>query len=285
MPLYGVTGATGQLGQLVLDEMLTKVEPEDIVAFARDPGKLADYAAKGVTVRAADYDAPETLLTAFEGIDRLLLISGSALGERPRQHQAVIDAAKQTGVSYMAYTSILHADETPIKLGAEHRATEQSLAESGLTYDLLRNGWYNENYVRSLPQEIEAGVIAGAAGQGKISSASRADLAAGAAEVLVNGKGGDIYELAGDEAWTMDDLAAEVSRQSGKTVVYKNMSEEEFAKAVEAAGMPDFIAKVIANSNYSTSKNALYDNSRTLSTLTGRPTTPISETVAKALAN
>ncbi|MXP26203.1 NAD(P)H-binding protein [Altererythrobacter indicus] len=281
--MYGVTGATGKLGHFVLDELLQKVAAKEVVAFARDPAKLADYAAMGVDVRAADYDQPEKLPAAFDGVDRLLLISGSALGERPRQHQAVIDAAKAAGVSYMAYTSILDAPNTPIKLGEEHRATEKSLAESGLTYDLLRNGWYNENYIGSLGPQIEAGVITGAAGKGKISSASRSDLAAGAATVLVNGKGGDIYELAGDTAWTMDEFAAEVSRQSGKPVKYVDMSEADYTQSLEQVGLPDFIAKVVANSGYSTSKDALFNDSGTLGKLIGRPTTPISQTIAKAL--
>ncbi len=283
MTKYAVTGASGQIGRLVLDAMLKQVPAGDIAALVRDTGKLASYAAKGVDVRAADYDAPETLAPALRGVDRLLLISGSALGQRPRQHQAVIDAAKDAGVGYIAYTSILHADVTPIKLGEEHRATEASLKASGLSYDLLRNGWYNENYVGSLAAQIAAGEILGAAGDGKIHSASRADFAAAAAEVLRNGKGGDIYELAGDSGWTMAEFAAEVSRQSGQKVTYRNLSEAELAKVFEGIGLPDFIAAIVANSNFSTSLGALEDSGGTLSRLIGRPTTPIDQTIAKAL--
>lgn len=285
MTTYGVTGASGQLGRLALDELLGKVEPSQVVALVRDPAKLADYAARGVDVRQADYDAPEGLAEALRGVDRLLLISGSALGERPRQHGNVIAAAKQAGVGYIAYTSILQADSTPIKLGEEHKATEASLKAGGIPYDLLRNGWYNENYVGNLAAQVEAGVITGAAAQGRISSASRADLAAGAAEVLVNGKGGDIYELAGDESWSMDEFAAEVSRQSGKQVRYQDMSEADYAKSLEAVGLPDFVARIVANSNASTAQGALEHDSRTLSGLIGRPTTPIGETIAQALKN
>ena len=284
MTKYAVAGASGQLGQLVLDELLQKVEAADIVALARDPSKLADYAAKGVEVRTADYDAPETLAPALAGVDRLLLISGSALGQRPRQHAEVIAAAKEAGVNYMAYTSILHTPKSPIKLAEEHRATEAALALSGIEYDLLRNGWYNENYMISLPAQVDMGVITGAQGDGRISSASRADLAAGAAEVLVNGRGGEIYNLAGDNSWTLSEFAAEVSRQTGKEIRYVNMSEADYAKSLEEIGMPDFVAAVIANSAYSTSLDALFDDSGTLGRLIGRPTTPISETIAKALA-
>lgn len=284
MTTYGVTGASGQLGRLVLDELLHKVNPGDIVAFGRDLTKLDEYKAKGVNVRPMDYDQPEDLAAVLEGVDRLLLISGTALGERPRQHGNVIEAAKKAGVSYIAYTSILDAENTPIKLGAEHKATEMALADSGLAYDLCRMGWYNENYVGNLAAQVEHGVITGAQGQGRISSASRADLAAGCAHVLVSGKGGETYDFAGDESWTMEDFAAEVSRQTGREVKYQDMSQEDYAKSLVGLGMPDVIAAVIANSSRATSQGALHNESRTLSRLTGRPTTPISETIAKALS-
>ena len=283
MTTYGVAGATGQMGRLVLGELLGIVGAGDVVAIGRDPSKLADFAAKGVEVRAADYDAPETLAAALAGVDRLLLISGSALGQRPRQHAAVIDAAKAAGVGYIAYTSILDAPTTPIKLGAEHRATEDSLSASGIAHDLLRNGWYNENFFMALPLQIEAGVITGAQGDGRISSVSRADLAAGAAHVLVHGKGGETYDFAGDESWTMADFAAEVSRQTGREVRFESMGEAEYAASLIALGMPEHYAAVVSNSAYSTTLGALENNSRTLSKLTGRSTTPIADTIAKML--
>lgn len=284
MTTYGVTGASGQLGKFVLDELLARgTAAADIVAFGRDVSKLADYAARGITVRAIDYDKPEELAGQLANVDRLLLISGSALGQRPRQHAAVIDAARAAGVGYIAYTSILEAPTTPIRLGGEHRATEESLAASGLPYDLLRMGWYNENYIGALPAQIEYGVITGAQGQGRISSAARADLAAGAAVVLLQGKGGDIYNFAGDESWTMAEFAAEVSRQAGKPVRYENMSEADYAASLLTVGIPEAYAPVIANSAYATSLGALENTERTLSKLTGRPTTPIAATIAKAL--
>ena len=284
MTTYAVTGATGQLGRLVLDELLLKVPASSVVALARDPDKLAELSARGVDVRAADYDVPETLAAALQGVDRLLLISGSALGQRPRQHAAVIDAAKQSGVGYIAYTSILHADRSPIKLGEEHRASEASLADSGLTYDVLRNGWYNENYMHTLKAQVAAGEITGAQGEGKINSASRADLAAAAAEVLVNGKGGDIYELGGDHGWTLAEFAAEVSRQTGADITYRNLNEEDYAQSLVEIGFPEYAAKVIANSAYSTSLGALEESGGTLGRLIGRPTTPIADTIRDALA-
>ncbi|GAA0271035.1 SDR family oxidoreductase [Alteraurantiacibacter aestuarii] len=285
MTTYGVTGASGQLGKFVLNELLEKVAASDIVAFGRDTSKLADYAAKGVTVRAIDYDKPEELPAALAGVDRLLLISGSALGERPRQHANVINAAKEAGVDYIAYTSILEAETTPIKLGREHQATEETLAASGIDYDLCRMGWYNENYIGSLAPQVEHGVITGAQGQGRISSASRADLAAGLAVVLVKGEGGTTYDLAGDTSWTMEDFAAEVSKQAGKPIKYVDMPEAEYAKSLEQVGLPGYIAAVVANSAAATAKGALENDSRTLSGLTGRATTPISQTIASALKN
>ena len=284
MTTYGVTGASGQLGRLVLDELVRMVGPGAITAFGRDVSKLADFAESGVTVRPMDYDDPATLPAALSGIDRLLLISGSALGQRPRQHGNVIDAARQAGVGYIAYTSILEAPTTPIRLGAEHAATERALADSGIAHDLLRNGWYNENYMAALPAQLDAGVITGAQGRGRISSAARSDLAAGAAHVLVEGPGGRTYNLAGDESWTMEDFAAELSRQSGKFVRYVDMGEEEYAASLRALGMPEAYSVVVANSARSTSLGALQNDSQTLSGLIGRPTTPIGQTMARALA-
>lgn len=283
MTTYGVTGASGQLGKFVLEELLGKVAASDVVAYGRDVAKLADYAAKGVTVRPMDYDDPASLPTALDGVDRLLLISGSALGERPRQHGNVINAAKEAGVNYIAYTSVLEADTTPIKLGREHQATEELLAAGGIDYDLARMGWYNENYIGSLPVQVEQGVITGAQGQGRISSASRADLAGGLAVILLTGKGGGTYDLAGDSSWTMEDFAAELSKQADKPVKYVDMSEADYAKSLEQVGLPDFIAAVIANSAAATSQGALENDSKTLSGLTGRPTTPIAQTIASAL--
>ncbi|AKH43820.1 NAD(P)H dehydrogenase (quinone) [Altererythrobacter atlanticus] len=283
MTTYAITGATGQLGRLALDELMLKVAPADIVALARDPAKLADYASKGVQVRQGDYDDPASLETALDGVDRVLLISGNAVGERKRQHGNVIDAAKKAGVSYIAYTSILHGDRSKLQLAPEHVATEKLLADSGLNYDLLRNGWYSENYTMGIGQSLETGVILGAAGDGRISSASRADFAAGAAAALVDGKGGSVYELAGDESWTMADFAAELSRQSGKTVEYKDLSEAEYAQVLEGAGLPPPVAAMLASTSALTAAGELHEESKDLSKLAGRPTTPISETIARAL--
>jgi len=283
MTTYAVTGATGKLGRLVLDELLQQTDAGNVVALARDPAVLSDYAAKGVQVRQADYDDPDSLKAAFQGVDRVLLISGNAVGERERQHGNVIDAAKAAGVSYLAYTSILKGDQSPLALAPEHIATEKLLADSGLNYDVLRNGWYSENYTMGLAPSLESGKIFGAVGDGRLSTATRADFAAGAAAALLRGKGGDVYELAGDEAWTMQEFAQEVSRQSGRQIEYVNQAESDYAKTLEGAGLPPPVASMLASTSALSGEGALYDESKSLSRLSGRPTTPIGRTIGEAL--
>lgn len=281
--MYAITGATGHLGRLALEALLDTTNPTQVVALARDPAKLADLAARGVEVRRFDYDAPQTLTPALAGIERLLLISSSEVGKRAPQHQAVIDAAKAAGVGFIAYTSILHADTSPMGLAAEHRATEAALKESGLTHALLRNGWYTENYVQSAPAALEHGALLGAAGEGKISGASRADYAAAAAKVLTGEATSKTYELAGDEAFTLAQFAQALSEIAGKPVVYKDLPEADYAAALKGAGLPAPVAEMLAESDAKAAKGSLFDDGRVLSGLIGRPTTPFKETLAAGL--
>lgn len=285
MTIYAVTGATGKLGRLVLDEMLEAVEPENLVALARDPAALSDYAARGVDVRQASYDETASLDTALDGVDRLLLISGNEVGQRERQHGNVIEAAKKAGVKYIAYTSILDAQDSKLAMAPEHKATENLLAKSGLTYDVLRCSWYSENYTGSLAQQVEAGVIYGASGEGRLSTATRADLAAGIAAALHRSSGGHIYELAGDESWTMAEFAAEVGKAAGKPVEFVNQSQGDYAKTLEEGGLPPPVAAMLAETSALSGEGALENDERQLSKLSGRPTTPIAETIRQALAN
>jgi NAD(P)H dehydrogenase (quinone) len=283
MTTYAVTGASGQLGRKVLDALLERVDASTVVALARDPAKLSEYAATGVEVRAADYDDPASLDRGLEGVDRVLLISGNAVGQRERQHGNVIEAAKKAGVEYIAHTSILNAQGSRLALAPEHVATEKLLEKSGLNYDLLRSAWYSENFVGSLPQQVEAGAIYGASGEGRYSTATRADLAAGAAAALVGSKGGNVYELAGDESWTMEEFAEEVSRRSGKPVRYVNQSEADYARTLEGAGLPPPVAAMLASTSALAGEGALENNDRQLSQLSGQPTTPIGEVIGAAL--
>ena len=283
MTTYAVTGATGKLGRLVLDELLRKTEPGNVVALARNPGALADYAEKGVHVREADYDSPQSLSGALEGVDRLLLISGNAVGERERQHGNVIDAARAAGVSYLAYTSILNAQASRLMLAPEHVATEKLLEKSDLNHDVLRMPWYSENYTGGLAPAIEHGAIYGATGDGKLATASRADLAAAAVGALLRSPGGKTYELAGNHPWTMQEFAEAVSHHSGKPVKYVNQSEAEYAKTLEGAGLPPPVATLLASTSYLAGQGELYSDSTDLSDLAGRPSTPIQDTIRQAL--
>ncbi|MEN0580082.1 SDR family oxidoreductase [Phytobacter palmae] len=278
--MIAITGATGQLGALAVEELLKTVKANEIVAIVRNPLKADALTQKGVDVRQADYGDQEALTAALSGVEKLLLISSSEVGQRAVQHRNVINAAKAAGVKFIAYTSLLHADKSPLGLHVEHVETEKMLADSGIPYALLRNGWYTENYLASAPAALAHGVFIGAAGEGKIASATRADYAAAAARVIsTDGHAGKVYELAGDSAWTLSELAAELSKQSGKPVVYQNLSETDFASALKGVGLPDVFANLLADSDIGASKGGLFDDSHTLSKLIGRPTTPLAESV------
>jgi NAD(P)H dehydrogenase (quinone) len=283
--LRAVTGATGRLGRLVITALLRTLPAAQIAALVRTPAKASDLAAKGVVIREADYDRPETLGPALSGVDTLLLIASSNLGVRVPEHKAVIDAAKAAGVKLIAYTSVLRADSSPLAVAEEHRQTEALLKASGVPFVLLRNGWYTENYTFSIPMVLKHGAILGSSGEGRISSAARHDYAEAAATVIAaqENQAGRIYELAGDEAFTMAELAAEISRQSGTDVVYRDLPEAEYKAALVSAGLPDFYAASFARSSAVASRGALFDDSHQLSKLIGRPTTPFKETIATAL--
>lgn len=282
--MIAITGATGQLGQHVIDALSKTVPASQIVAIVRNPAKAGALSQRGIDVRQADYTDRAAFTTALAGVEKLLLISSSEVGQRTPQHLNVINAARDAGVKFIAYTSLLHADTSPLGLHAEHVETEKALAESGIPFTLLRNGWYTENYLASAPPALEHGVFIGAAGEGKIASATREDYAAAAAKVMAEeGHAGKVYELAGDSAWTLSELAAELSRQSGKAVSYQNLSEADFAAALKGAGLPAGLAEMLADSDTGASKGGLFDDSRTLSRLIGRPTTPLAESVKAIL--
>jgi NAD(P)H dehydrogenase (quinone) len=281
--IIAVTGATGQLGRLVVEKLKAKVPAADIVVLVRSPAKAADL---GVAIREADYDCPETLDLA--GVDTLLLVSAREVGGRVARHRNVIRAAKRAGVGRVVYTSLLHADASPLSLAAEHLETEAELMASGLPFTILRNGWYTENYTGFVPAALAGGAFIGCAGQGKMSSAPRADYAEAAAVVLAatsgSGHEGRTYELAGDEAYTLSDLAAEISRQAGKAIPYRNMPEADYAAALQGFGLSEGMSHAIASWDVGASKGALFDDGRQLSGLIGRATAPLAGTVAEALA-
>ncbi|MCW4630295.1 MULTISPECIES: SDR family oxidoreductase [Marinomonas] len=278
-----ITGASGQLGRLVIDNLLNTTPANQIVAAVRNPEKIADLAEKGVQVRQADYSDLDSLVAAMQGVEKVLLVSSSEVGQRVEQHRNVIHAAKEAGVALIAYTSILNADTSPLILAKEHVATENLLAESGVPYVLLRNGWYSENYTMGLAPALEYGVV-GCAGDGKLSTAARADYAAAAAAVLIkDGQAGKVYELAGDNAFTLSEYAAAISKVSGKTVTYHNVPEAEYTKILVGAGLPEGFAAVLADSEVGASQGGLFSDSKDLSTLIGRPTTSIEDSIKAAL--
>lgn len=281
-----VTGATGKLGRLVISELLKKVPAGQIVAAVRSPQKADDLKALGIVVRHADYTDPATLNAAFEGAEKILLISSSEVGQRVAQHKAVIDAAKLARVKLLAYTSILRANTSQLALAAEHIQTERLVQESGLGFVFLRNSWYMENHTAQIPSVLEHGVILGAAAEGRFASATRADYAQAAVAVLTQpGHENKIYELAGDQSYSLSEFAAEVARQSGKHAAYKNLSGPDYEKALIGFGLPAPFAHILADSDLGAAKGELDSTSRSLSTLIGRPTTSLVQAVAAALGS
>ena len=276
-----VTGATGQLGQIVIQKLKQKVIASEIVTLVRTPAKAEHL---GVIAREADYTKSETLDVALKGVDTLLLISGNEIGQRAEQHANVIKSAVKNGVKHIVYTSLLHADKSPLSLAPEHIETEKYLKGSGLTYTILRNGWYSENYTASIASALGLGAFYGSAGEGKISSATREDYAEAAVAVLTGtGHEGKTYELAGDKFYTLTDLAAEISKQTGKDIPYRDIPESDYAAALKSAGLPEGLANAIASWDTGASENALFDDSKQLSGLIGRATTLISVSVEKAI--
>ncbi|GGF08445.1 NAD(P)H dehydrogenase (quinone) [Chishuiella changwenlii] len=272
-----ITGATGQLGRLTVSKLKEKTAKENLVALVRTPEKAADL---GIEAREFDYSKPETLATSLQGIDTLFLISGSEIGQRETQHKNVINAAKEAGVKRIVYTSLLYATDSEMALAKEHVATEKLLSESGLSYTILRNGWYTENYAGSIAGALQAGAFIGSAQNGKISSATREDFAEAAAVVLTNeGHENKIYELAGDDAYTLSDLASEISKQTGKNIPYNDLTEEEYTKVLVSVGLPEGFAQILADSDAKAAKGSLYSEDKTLSKLIGRPTTPLADVV------
>lgn len=273
-----VTGATGQLGRLVVEGL--RKAGADVVAGARNTG--ADL---GVEVRELDYDRPETIEPALAGADQVLLISGNEPGKRIPQHTAVVDAAKRAGVRHLVYTSAPHADTTPLVLAPEHKATEEAIRASGLPFTFLRNGWYHENYVDSIRQGAETGEIVGAAGDGTVASASRQDFADAAVAVLTgNGHENKVYELTGDTAWTFPQFAAEVAAVAGKPVTYRNLPTADFQRFLVDAGTPAEVAGFVAALEQNIADGTLSHTPGDLRTLIGRPTTPVADTIKAVLS-
>lgn len=282
--MFAITGATGHLGRLATSALLKRIAPDRIVALARDPARAGEFAALGVGLRSFDYDVPGELVGALAGVERLLLVSSDDLERRVAQHRAVIDAAVTAGVGFIAYTSVLHADDNPLSVAPSHRATEAMLWESGIPHALLRNGWYIENYLIGAEAAIEHGVLLGSTGAGRISAAARADYAEAAAAVLAAGPdAAAIHELAGDEAFTLADVAAALAAASGHQVRYHDLPEDDYALALEKGGMPAPLAATLAGFSAGAAGGVLADDSHALSRLIGRPTASLRQIVSGAI--
>ncbi|MET8449927.1 SDR family oxidoreductase [Streptomyces sp. NPDC005209] len=278
-----VTGATGHLGRHVVEQLLDKVPADQVTAVVRDRAKAADLAARGVRIAVADYNAPETFDGLFAAGDKVLLISGNEVDKgRVQQHKVVIDAAKAAGVALLAYTSA--PGSLTAALADDHRATEEVLLASGLPYALLRNGWYHENYTENLAPVLAHDAVVAAAGEGRVSSASRADYAAAAVAVLTGeGHENRTYELGGDESWGFAEYAAELSARTGKEIAYNNVPGDVLKDILAGAGLPAPFAELLVGVDASIAKGELVVSSGDLSRLAGRPTTPFSEAIAAAL--
>ena len=280
-----VTGASGHLGRLVVEDLLSRgTAPDRIVATARDTDTLSDLADRGVVVRRADYEDPQSLKEAFAGADRLLLVSSSAVGVRVEQHANVVQAAREAAVGLIAYTSIVRAESSTLQLAAEHIATEQLILDSGLPYVFLRNSWYLENYTEQIPAALEKHAVLGSAGDGRVSAASRADYAAAAAAVLTSdGPLEPVYELGGDTAFTLAEYAATLAELSGTEVAYVDKPVAEYQAFLESVGVPAPFAAVLADSDRGLGQGELLEESGTLSRLIGRPTTTLADAILSAL--
>ena len=282
-----ITGATGQLGRHVVEALLQRNVPAaEIVAAGRSIGKLADFEARGVQVKPMDYTDPASVAQALQGASKVLLISSSEFGQRLDQHRTVIEAAKAEGVELLAYTSVANADTTAMKLAAEHKATEAILKDSGVPFAILRNSWYLENYTDQLPGTLAQGALAGSAGDGQISAASRADYAEAAAAVLVtDNQAGKIYELGGDHAFTLAELAQEISAAASKPVTYQDLPAEDYAGLLVGHGIPELVADILADSDLGIARGDLLVSGSELRELIGRPTTPMPAAVRLAVAS
>lgn len=279
-----ITGATGQLGNLVIEQLLQLTAAQNIFALVRNVDKAEHFKAKGIELREFDYDRPETLVPALLGIDKLLLISANEVGRRTPQHKAVIDAAKVAGVPYLAYTSLLRADTSPLGLALEHRETEKLIQDSGLRYTFLRNNWHSENYLAGVAHTIEIGTLFGAAQDGQISSASRIDYAEAAAKVLTStGHENKTYELAGSESFNLSKLATLIGQAASKDIIYQNLSAEEYTQGLTQAGLPAGLVEVIVDADIQTIQGAMYSDSQDLEQLIGRKTTSIQDAIKAAL--
>jgi len=280
-----VTGATGHLGQLVVNGLLDKGTSHDIIAIARNEGKATPLADRGATIRVAPYNDVDALKMAFSGVDKLLLISSSEVGQRLEQHSNVINAAQAANVKHIVYTSVDKANTTTLILAPDHKATEAMIQQSGLTYTILRNNWYTENYKDRIETARQTGSVTAAVGEGRVASATRADFAAGAIAVLLGtGHEGKIYELGGDHAWDYHELAQTISEMIGQPVTYNAVDTPTLIEILKGVGLPEGTAGFVAALDSNIADGVLAEVTGDLSKLIGRPTTSLKQGLIDAIS-
>ncbi|MDE1158353.1 MAG: SDR family oxidoreductase [Neorhizobium sp.] len=250
-----VTGANGKLGRATIHHLLetSKVPASDIVAASRDTEKLADLADKGIEVRKADFNDEAGLVTAFAGIDRVLLVSTDELatpGGRLKQHTAAVSAAKTAGVGHILYTSMPNPDKSLVSFAPDHLGTEEAIKASGLAYTILRNAWYDDNYMMAMPHNLAGGKWFTSTGTGKVANISRDDCARGAAAALANPPAGNTtLTLTGPESLSADKIAALVSKAAGKPLAVVQVTDEQLGQGIASAGLPDFVVKMLVSAS------------------------------------
>ncbi|TGK03428.1 SDR family oxidoreductase [Leptospira selangorensis] len=242
-----VTGASGHLGKIILEELLKRGHNK-IIATTRKPESLQDFATRGVTVRKASFDDPASLVAAFQGADRVLIISTDNIGNRIEEHKNAVDAAVNIGAKRILYTSLTKADEVPVTFAFEHEGTEEKIKQSGLAYTILRNNMYSDYLIPKLQHAIASGSLYGSGGVGACAYVSRTDCAKAAAAALLSPEAGNkILEIGGPKAWTYAELAKFTSELVNKPISYVDLPAEELSKALVGAGVPKPMADALAS--------------------------------------
>jgi len=275
---YAITGASGQLGRLTADELLERVPASDVVLITRRPESLAEYAARGVEVRAGDFTDPATLPAALAGIDRLLLVSTDAAGTRLPGQVAAVQAAAQAGVRRIAYTSITRPEPAnPAAVVADHAGTEQALRDSGTHWTMLRNAIYADMQVPVLQQAAATGQLVTNVGGGQYAYVTRADCAAAAAAALVSDDADDtIFDITGPDSLSSNDLAALAGKLGSTDVAVVDVDDAAYvAGLVEHAGLPEPVAQLLASFHQAARLGYFEAVSDDFTKLTGRPATPL----------
>ncbi|WP_462413659.1 SDR family oxidoreductase [Neobacillus sp. Marseille-QA0830] len=277
-----VTGATGKLGSKVVETLLKSIPASDLAVSVRNPEKAEGLRARGVEVRKGDFDRPETLDTAFAGIDSLLIISADGDNEtRIRQHTDAVKAAERAGVKFIAYTSLANATESKNLMAPPHVATEAAIKKTGIPYSFLRNNWYLENEIGSIQGAIAGAPWVTSAVEGKVGWALQQDYADAAAAVLVgNGHENTVYELSGP-LLTQEELASALGSVLGKEIPVQQVSDEQYAEIMKGLGVPDFAIPIVVGIQESIRNGSLDVESNDFEKVLGRPVTPINEAMAQ----